>query len=101
MTKLRQRRPPVRCPEHLAWIRRQACCVAGCTGRAEAHHVRSGTNGGMGLKPSDSWTVPLCAVHHSEHNRLGVRTFEDTYAVDLRQIATQFARQSPYLPIDD
>jgi hypothetical protein len=52
------------------------------------------------MKPSDGWCVPICPAHHSELHRLGVVTFEDTYAVDLRHIAATLAAQSPYLPID-
>jgi uncharacterized protein (DUF2237 family) len=65
-----------------------------------AHHVRTGTNGGTGMKPSDGWCVPICPAHHSEAHRLGIATFEDTYAVDLRHIAATLASQSPYLPIE-
>jgi hypothetical protein len=100
VTQLRQRHPPLRCPEHLAWIRHQPCCVDGCSGRAVPHHVRTGSSGGMGMKPSDDKTVPLCAAHHAEFHRLGVHTFEDMYDVDLRQIAARFAAASPYLPTE-
>ena len=70
--------------DYLAFIRRQQCLYAykgrdqRCNGKVEAHHVRSfsiacpgcfvgmpfPTDGGMGLKPSDCFCVPLCAAHH-------------------------------------
>lgn len=101
MAELRQRQPPIRCPKHLAWIRRQPCCVVDCRMRpSQAHHVRTGTNGGTSMKPSDGWCAPICAAHHSELHRLGNETFANTYDVDLRHVAATLASQSPYLPTD-
>jgi len=98
--QLRQRRKPIRCPEHLGWIRRQPCSVLDCRNQSVPHHVRNGGDGGMGVKPSDSWAVPICQVHHSELHRIGHRSFEKKHGLDLRAIALTFAAGSPYLPTD-
>lgn len=50
----------IRCPSHLAEIRRLECAVkwspgANCLGNPEAHHVREGQNAGMGIKPAMFW----------------------------------------------
>lgn len=69
-----QRKPRVREPLYLAFIRRQACAAAGaggCGGPIEAAHVRYSdasrgrTNPGMQQKPDDQYTLPLCRSHHT------------------------------------
>lgn len=49
------------------------------------------------MKPSDSKSVPICNQHHSEHNSIGWQSFEAKYGLDLRQMASKLAAQSPYL----
>ena len=85
------------CPGHRAWVRRHHCCVPGCLCiPIECAHVRTGTNGGIGLKPSDRWTVSLCSAHHAEQHRIGERRFEQRYALDLLALAKSFAARSPH-----
>jgi hypothetical protein len=85
------------CPGHRAWVRRHDCSVRGCRrGPIECAHVRSGTDGGAGLKPSDKWTISLCEFHHREQHRVGEKAFEKTYSIDLRLLAEEFARRSPF-----
>ena len=85
------------CPSHRAWVRRHHCCVAGCLNvPIECAHVRTGTDGGIGLKPSDRWTVSLCSAHHAEQHRIGERRFEQRYALDLLALAKLFAARSPH-----
>ena len=84
------------CPGHRAWVRRHHCCVPGCLKiPIECAHVRRGTDGGIGLKPSDRWTVSLCSMHHAEQHMLGESRFEMRYGLDLRALAITFALQSP------
>lgn len=88
---------------HLAWVRKHPCAchnVSPCQGPGaviHAHHVRNGTGGGMGMKPHDRWTVPLCAMHHNELHARGHATFEARYGIDLRAIAVDLARFSPHI----
>lgn len=63
----------------------------------EAAHVRIGTDGGIGLKPGDQWTIPLCSMHHRKQHRIGESTFERIYNIDMKVIAYQLARKSPHL----
>lgn len=92
------KRAGLRSPAHLAWIRSLPCAIAGCSGRAEAAHVRQASGGGMGLKPGDEWTVPLCGVlHHPEQHRLGHRRFDEKHAISLRGLAETLAARSPAL----
>lgn len=63
----------VREPLYLAFIRLQPCAaraLGGCDGPVEAAHVRYSdaqrgrVNPGLQVKPSDEYTLPLCASHH-------------------------------------
>lgn len=51
-------------PDYLEWLRTQKCVVSGKKAEA-AHHVRLGTNGGQGLKPSDYFCIPLLNEYHT------------------------------------
>lgn len=85
------------CPAHRAWVRRHHCSVPRCEGfPIECAHVRGGTDGGQGLKPSDRWTLSLCREHHAEQHRIGEVAFEGMYGIDMRAIARAFAQRSPH-----
>ena len=85
------------CPAHRAWVRRHHCCVPGCRQLPiECAHVRKGTDGGIGLKPSDKWVISLCVSHHAEQHQVGEASFQRRYGVDLLQLAVTFARKSPH-----
>ncbi|MES2326181.1 MAG: putative HNHc nuclease [Pseudomonadota bacterium] len=86
------------CAAHRTWVRRHRCSVAGCQRLPiECAHVRNGTDGGVGLKPSDKWTVSLCQHHHLEQHEIGEARFEARYDLNLIDLAREFARRSPYL----
>ena len=51
----------------------------------------------MGLKPPDRYTAPACYQHHYEQHQIGHRAFDAKYAIDMRAIADQLAKLSPYL----
>lgn len=93
------RAPQREWPRHRAWIRRHDCSVPNCAGAkewpAECAHVRTGTDGGTAIKPSDWWTLPLCAAHHVQQHAMGERAFEREYRIDMKRIALSLARQSP------
>jgi len=85
------------CAAHRAWIKRHYCSVPDCRrGPIECAHVRGGTDGGAGLKPSDKWAISLCVHHHREQHRIGERRFEEKYGIDLIGLAREFARRSPH-----
>ena len=66
----RQRRPRERARSHLKWIATLPCAICLAEGRSQAAHIRlaSAAHGkravGLGEKPDDCWTVPLCVEHH-------------------------------------
>lgn len=85
------------CSAHRAWVRRHKCCVDGCGSLpTECAHVRRGTDGGQGLKPSDRWTISLCRTHHAEQHQIGEVAFEKRYNLELVALAEAFARRSPH-----
>jgi hypothetical protein len=85
------------CPAHRAWVLRHHCCVPGCERQPiECAHVRQSGDGGIGLKPSDCWTISLCAHHHQEQHRIGERAFETRHNLDLVALAQAFSRRSPH-----
>lgn len=76
---LRQRSPRVHDAAHLKFVRSQPCSVCGSTRQVEAAHIRFAClaigkeSTGLQEKPSDCWTVSLCAYHHrtgimAQHN---------------------------------
>ena len=92
----------IRCAGHLAWVRGHDCAVKGlndhvCRGVIEAAHVRTGTDGGTGIKPSDIWTLPLCSFAHWIQHRDGEAAFEREFDINLKEIAEGLARRSPAL----
>jgi len=92
IVKDRKRRDTrLRCPAHLAFVRSHACCVPGCVGRPiETAHVRASQDGGMGLKPSDNWTISLCDKHHRQQHILGEPRFEEIHKIDMKALAQAF-----------
>lgn len=62
----------------------------------EVAHVRSGTGGGIGMKPSDRWCISLCRDHHAEQHRLGEGSFERAHRIDIKKLAGQFVARSPH-----
>jgi Rad52/22 family double-strand break repair protein len=60
----------VRSKEHLRFVASQPCLICGRT-PAHAHHIRYAQAKGIALKVSDEFTVPLCAIHHSENHATG------------------------------
>lgn len=92
-----ERAPGRRCPGHRSWVRSHACCVPGCQGMPiECAHVRSGTDGGVGIKPSDRWCISLCAEHHRQQHSLGEPAFERLHKIDMKKLAAEFAARSPH-----
>jgi len=96
--RIEQRRPSSRsCPAHRAWVRKHHCCVPGCKRLPiECAHVRSGTDGGTALKPSDCRCISLRAHHHPEQHRLGEGRFERKYLISFTELARLFALRSPH-----
>lgn len=91
----------IRCPSHLSWIRGHCCAIDGknghiCSGKIEAAHVRTGTDGGLSVKPSDTFTIPLCAEAHREQHQIGEPAFERKYQFKMLDTANKLSSISPH-----
>ena len=64
----------IRDAKHLRFVRLLPC-VKGGTGVIHAAHIRTGTDGGIGMKPSDCYVLPLSAHMHAEQHMQGEKTF--------------------------
>ena len=90
----------VRSPKHLAWIRRRGCVLCGDDTTTEAAHVRfcdpraAKPLTGLGIKPDDCWTVPLCNAHHAEQHSFGEAKWWRAVGVDPVFLAMALHRVS-------
>ena len=55
---------------YLDYVRSHPCCTCDNSPPSEAHHWHPNQKG-MGRKPSDCWSVPLCRVCHQEFHDTG------------------------------
>lgn len=85
-----------RSPAHRSWVRGFACSACGSTEAIECAHVRKGTDGGMGIKPSDKWTISLCKDCHFMSHRVGEDSFAAEFNINLKELAEEFAKKSPH-----
>jgi hypothetical protein len=85
-----------RSPAHRAWVRRHACCGCGSMTAIECAHVRSGTDGGTGIKPSDRWVISLCRDCHTRQHQIGERSFEREKGINMKALAEAFFKASPH-----
>lgn len=70
--------------EYLAFVRKSECLIGRrCFGDIVPHHLRSSSNSGIGMKPDDYFSVPMCFLHHNETHQIGQRTFQNKYDVDF------------------
>ena len=78
---------------HRNFVRSHACVVCNAEAPIEVAHVRLGTDGGMGKKPSDFWCVSMCRDCHTRQHSEGERTFWQ--GKDPLAICEAFIRSSP------
>jgi len=92
----------IRCKEHLRYVASQPCAVCGRT-PSHAHHVRYAHPRGLGLKVSDEFAVPLCAIHHRDlHTTTKEREWWQDRKIDPLIIARALwlESQKPFAPTD-
>ena len=73
--------------QHLAFIRQLPCVACGKAAPSEAAHVRSGSDGGAGIKPSDRYSVSLCTDCHALQHQFGELTFWSVLRLDPLNVA--------------
>jgi hypothetical protein len=72
---------------HLTFLRQLPCVVCGKVAPSEAAHVRSGSDGGAGIKPSDRWSLSLCTSCHALQHEFGELRFWSTLRIDPLNVA--------------
>ena len=83
-----------RSKEHLRYVAEQPCAICGRS-PSHAHHVRFAQSKGLALKVSDEFTVPLCAIHHSENHSTGdERRWWQRHKIDPLAIARRMWDES-------
>jgi len=79
--------------KYIEFIKDQPCLVCCSPGPSDPHRVRMGTDGGMGLKPSDKYAVPLCHTHHQVLHHYGERVFwENTKEFSIIDVFEEIRR---------
>jgi len=69
---------------YLDFVRRFPCLVCSFPD-TEAHHIRLSHNSGTGIKPPDTWAIPLCNKHHRAIHDSGIKTFTAQTGLDIYQ----------------
>src|SRR5262249_4826518 len=83
--------------QHLAFVRQLPCVACGKAAPSDAAHVRTGTDGGVGIKPGDRYAVPLCTTCHTKQHRVGELTFWSALRFDPLNVAFRLWTVSPDL----
>lgn len=92
------RKPRVEDHKHLDFIRGLPCLCCGDNVHTEAAHIRMASMRaakrptGMGEKPDDCWTVPLCGNHHREQHGINERVFWLNHDIDPIFVALALKR---------
>lgn len=86
----------LRSEKHLAYVRTLRSIISGSEEDIEACHIRTGTDGGTGIKPSDYFTVPMTRREHKIQHVRGERAHFATHGVtDPIARALEIAMASP------
>lgn len=81
--------------EHLEAIRQCPCISCGHDPCGEAAHVRLGSHAGIGRKPDDRRTTPLCHGCHMDQHAIGELTFWTSLGIAPLAFAGTLYRLSP------
>ena len=72
-----------RAATHLAFVRQLPCLACGASPPSQAAHVRSSGDGGVGIKPGDKYSLPLCvSCHINDQHRIGEAAFYARLGID-------------------
>ena len=84
----------IRCKDHLCYVASQPCVICGRS-PSHPHHVRYAQSRGVGLKVSDEFVIPLCAIHHRQlHETTKEREWWQEQKIDPLMIAAALWRDS-------
>jgi hypothetical protein len=87
-----------RSPAHLDFVRSLPCIVCGDDTATEAAHIRYADpragkrQTGMGERPDDEWTLPLCGRCHRDQHKTSERLWWAAKGVDPVKAAMALSR---------
>lgn len=81
-----------RCEKYRKWIRTLPCLVTKTHHESQCAHIRHGTGGGMGLKPSDDWCVPLHWREHILQHEIGEQAYWEDKLDKAKDVAQKLHR---------
>jgi len=82
------RQPRVKNDRHLKFVRGLPCLICATNMGVDAAHIRYSDHRvdkrsvGIGEKPDDIWTVPLCREHHTQQHSMNEREFWRVFGID-------------------
>jgi len=82
------RQPRIKNPRHLHFISGLPCLICGINTGVDAAHIRFSDRRvdkrqvGIGEKPDDIWTVPLCRACHTRQHEMNERQFWRDHGID-------------------
>jgi hypothetical protein len=86
--------------KHCEWIRSLPCIICLDNTASECCHIRYSEPKaakpitGLGIKPDDCWTLPMCNQHHRQQHEIGERTFWNAYSIQPIYVALALYRVS-------
>ena len=83
----------IRSRKHLQYISEKSCLICGGIDVQSAHIRYAGA--GIGQKPCDIFTTPLCLEHHREQHTMNEKMFWQLYQINPIAKAMGFALESP------
>lgn len=89
------RSPRERDPQHLDAIRECPCLACGADFGCEAAHIRMDHRGGMGRKPDDHLTIPMCGTCHRDQHSGSEAQFWSALNIDPLAAARALHKASP------
>ena len=72
---------------YVSYIKDIPCLV--CSRSSDPHHLKA--RGWREVKRNDYTCVPLCRIHHTEIETIGMSKFEEGYAISMWQEASRLA----------
>lgn len=75
-----------RSEKYLKFVRSLPCCACGTNLEVEAHHTETG---GMALRGSDGFCIPLCAPCHRAHDAEGKVSFYKNRGLDRWELVAR------------
>jgi hypothetical protein len=75
--------------KYLDFICSKECCI--CGKGSEPHHESGlGDSGGMALKCSDYFAIPLCSKCHRDRHDIGYLSFYKLFSLDVKRLIIEY-----------